>query len=291
MKQIVKTLYNGIPLKKEFFSIIKWFVNVPENIFKHLHFKGVFDVRLPGNKKFTIMHHGVRFENELFWAGFEGCQERDSLTLWSKLCLHNSVILDIGANTGIFSLIARTLNPEAAIYAFEPHPGNFQKLITNNALNNSNIICLEYAASDFDGIAKIYPVNTDFVYSVTVNKNMSASDINVTELEIKTVTLKTFIEKNNIAEIGLMKIDVETHEAEVLKGLGNYLGKFKPDMLIEILNDNVAENVEQLIAGLDYLYFNINENGSIRQTSKLSKSDFFNFLICKKETAEYLKLI
>ena len=38
-----------------------------------------------------------------------------------------------------------------------------------------------------------------------------------------------------------MKIDVETHEPAVLKGMGEYLRSFRPTMLIELLNDEVAQ--------------------------------------------------
>ena len=122
----------------------------------------------------------------------------------------------------------------------------------------------------------------------TVNKNLSAPDVKVTEVEINTITLRTIIEKYSISKIDVMKIDVETHEVEVLKGMGDYLQKFKPAMLIEILNNTVAEGIEKLISGMDYLYFNIDENGSINQTEHILKSDCFNYLLCSKNYRQNL---
>ena len=45
-------------------------------------------------------------------------------------------------------------------------------------------------------------------------------------------------------------------------------------MLIEILTDEVAEKVESLVKDLNYLYFNIDELGSIRQVENLAKVIF-----------------
>lgn len=89
----------------------------------------------------------------------------------------------------------------------------------------------------------------------------------------------------------LVKIDVETHEPEVLSGFKVSLRKFQPVMLIEILNEEVGKKVEDLILGLDYMYFNIDEKGGIRQTSNIVKSDYYNYLLCNKEVANSLGLL
>lgn len=98
------------------------------------------------------------------------------------------------------------------------------------------------------------------------------------------------LKKNKISKIDLIKIDVETHEAEVLEGFSEFLPVYKPSMLIEILTDEVGEKVESLVKDLNYLYFNIDELGSIRQVKSLSKSDFYNYLLCSPQTADKLNL-
>ena len=44
---------------------------------------------------------------------------------------------------------------------------------------------------------------------------------------------------HKITKIDLLKIDVETHEPEVLEGYTKYIHLHKPTMLIEILNDEL----------------------------------------------------
>ena len=88
-----------------------------------------------------------------------------------------------------------------------------------------------------------------------------------------------------------MKIDVETHEPEVLQGFSKYLSKHRPTMLIEILNDDVGKEVNKLVLGLGYLYFNIDEDGGIRQVSEITKSDYYNYLLCTNTVAKELDLV
>lgn len=293
MKRLAKKIYHNLPLKREFFSFIKKFTPLPKSIYQHLHFNGTFIVKIDEEKSFKIYHHGGIEENEIFWNGLKGGWEKKSISLWIELSKDATTILDIGANTGLYALIAEAVNPKSKIHSFEPIPGVYTILQKNVALNNFLIHNHELALSDFNGTAQIYmPFDSDFAYSVTVNQNRLSEKTKVKELTIKTKTLKTFIEENEIKSIDLMKIDVETHEPEVLIGMGEYLKLFQPTMIIEVLNDEIAGRLNIILENLDYLYFNIDDkNNSIRQVAKIEKSDYWNFLICNEKTAEKLNLI
>ena len=291
MKKIIRAIYQILPFKKEIFQLLKKVWSPSPRIYRHLHFKAVIKVQAEPGKWFRMRHYGFEIENEIFWKGLENGWEKVSIGLWKQLCKNATVILDIGANTGIYSLVAKTLNPAATVYAFEPVDRVYEKLTANCRLNNFEIGCLEMAASNFNGKAIIYDTDDAHALSVTVNKNLHESGRKVLEKEIRTITLKSFIEDKNISRIDLMKIDVETHEPEVLEGFGEYLARFKPAMLIEILNDEVGARVSGMITGLDYLYFNIDENKGIRQVQTIEHSDYYNYLLCNKATALQLKLI
>src|ERR1035437_3251001 len=290
MKKIVKKLYDAIPFKKQLFSVIKIFKPGPA-IYKHLHFKGIIKVKVDDSHYFKMHHYGYQIENELFWNGLTGGWEKVSLGLWMKLCKNADVIIDVGANTGIYSLIAKAINKNSLVYAFEPVERVFKKLEENNSLNGFDVHCFPTALSNTTGTATIYDIKSEHVYSVTVNKNLNTPDIESIKTEIQTITLYVIIEKNNLTKIDLSKIDVETHEAEVLEGFSKYLKKFHPTILIEILNDEVGANVQKIVSDLDYLYFNIDENAGIRQVTSITKSDYYNYLLCSKETAKELSLI
>ena len=71
----------------------------------------------------------------------------------------------------------------------------------------------------------------------------------------------------------------------------DYLSQFKPTILIEILNNEVGEKINKMIEGLGYLYFNIDEGGGIRQVDKITKSDYYNYLLCNSDIATKIGLI
>ncbi|MGQ0739685.1 MAG: FkbM family methyltransferase [Bacteroidota bacterium] len=291
MREVLKKTYRLLPFKKQLFSVIKKTGTPPQRIYKHLHFRGKFRVTVKPGKSFQVMHNGFEIENELFWKGLQQGWEKISIGLWVQLCERSQVIFDIGANTGIYSLVAKTINPAARVFAFEPVERVFSKLKANCELNNYDIVCCCKAVSDYTGKAVIYDTTDEHVLSVTVNKNLHSPLREVRKCEIETITLKPFVEENRLEGADLMKIDVETHEPEVLEGFEEYLKKFRPTLLIEILTDEVGAKVSKLTEGLDYLYFNIDENKGIRQVSTIEHSDYYNFLMCSREIARQLKLI
>jgi FkbM family methyltransferase len=292
VKSFLKRGYDAVPLKKEIFSVLKKVWHPGEKIYRHLHFKGVFDVAVDDGTSFKLKHHGFLIENEIFWDGLEKGLEKVSYGLWTKMAREADVIFDIGANTGIYSLIANSVNPKAKIYAFEPVKRIFEKLEENRRLNNFDFVSVEEGLSNYDGDAVIFDPGTEHLYSVTVNQNFYAGDVRVNETKIAVERLDTFIERNGLAKVDLMKIDVETHEPEVLEGMGKYLEDFRPSILIEILEDEVGKKVERLVEKIGYLYFNIDDGkGTLRQVEHISKSDFWNYLLCSPKAARELGLV
>lgn len=291
--RIFKYLNPFIPFKQKLFERIKTIYTPPHSLFQYLYFKGKIKVDIDHTHAFYIHHYGRGFEieNEAFWLGLKGGWEKVSTQLWIELCKNAKVIFDIGANTGIYSLIAQSINERTLVYAFEPVDRVFDKLALNCSENNYNVHCIKVAVSNYDGEGIIYDLKQKHIYSVTVNKNLHSKDKKVIEKKIITRKLSTFVQENNIGKIDLMKIDVETYEPEVLQGMEGLIEKYKPTMLIEILNDEVAKRIEEIILGKDYLFFNIDEKNRPRLVSHLTKSDFFNFLLCNKNTASQLGLI
>ena len=291
MRSLLKNIYHFLPFKKQLYLIIRR-LNISERIYKHLHFKNIFSVKVDTDNSFKINHYGFRFENSIFWSGLFGDFEGCSLKLWVNLSKRSDVILDIGANTGVFSLAAKAANKKSQIFAFEPVNRVYKKLVENINLNDYDITSYQKAISNKTGKAVIYDdISAEHVYSVTVNKNLNPSDTKTEEIEIDTLRLDEFIENYKIKKIDLIKIDVETHEAEVLDGYGEFLALHKPTILIEVLNDEIANKITNIVAGLEYLYFDIDEKKGTNQVKNISKSSSYNYLLCSHDTALQLNLI
>ena len=130
----------------------------------------------------------------------------------------------------------------------------------------------------------------EHIYSTTVNKNIFPKEVPVIETTIQTRTLNSIILEEKIPKIDLIKIDVETHEPEVIEGYLLNLKKHLPSILIEILSDEVGQRIESYVKGLPYIYYNIDENSGLKRVDKIVKSDFFNYLLCTEETAIKLNI-
>jgi hypothetical protein len=102
--------------------------------------------------------------------------------------------------------------------------------------------------------------------------------------------LDALIERHAIDRLDLVKVDVEGHEPQVLDGMGTYLRRWRPTLLIEVLTDAAGAALENRLEGLGYLYFDIDEVGPPRQTSHIRKSAHWNYLICQPMIAELLGL-
>ena len=291
MKKVLKFIYRILPFKKQVYLMLKKVWTPRENIYKHLHFKGVFNVRVDDRTWFKLNHYGYQIENEIFWTGLSGGWEKTSMAIWIALCKKSMVIFDIGANTGIYSLVAKATHPAAEVYAFEPVKRVYSKLVDNSLLNGYDIACHELAVSNADGQALIYDTTDDHTLSVTLNKNLHRPETTVIPTVVTTIRLSSLIDKDEMKKIDLIKIDVETHEPEVLEGLEPYLSRDKPSILVEVLNDDIGKQIEKIVHGNNYLYFNIDEQGGIRRTESILKSDHYNYLLCQPDTAHSLGLI
>ncbi len=286
---IARTLYRAIPAKNAIFSLMRSMTSPPYDVYKNLRFKGIVRVKIDGSSFKINTDYDKYIETKLFWKGINADYERMSFDLWISLSKKSKVILDVGANTGIYSLISKTVNPNAQVYGFEPMPDVYQQFFANEKLNNFGIHCLDLAASNQDGTADIYTNPTEQLYTSTLNSENTVE--NSIKTTIKTITLKTWIEQNNIKNIDLMKVDVESFEPQVMEGMGEYLKLMRPTMLMEILSNEVGEAVEKQLEDCDYLFFNLDEKTKPVQVPHLNAEGYLNHLICSKETAQELGIL
>ena len=101
------------------------------------------------------------------------------------------MIFDIGANTGIYSIIAGAINPRANIFSLSPCP-TYLKLRRNQALNGFEMELVPAAASNYDGSAQMWePVGCEISYGGTVNSNIQP-DVPSREITVECVKLSTF---------------------------------------------------------------------------------------------------
>jgi FkbM family methyltransferase len=268
--------YDRLPCKQPVLSMLKP-LGLPHSIYRHLHFIGEFEVATPRGP-FRRFHHGDEIENELFWEGLPGRRERVSMELWMGLCQKAQVILDVGANTGIYSLVAAAMNPGARVYGFEPITPLFERYERNCRLNGFDVRTFRTALSNAAGKG----VMRGWVLEKGTETRAFDDEV------VPTTRLDAMIESCSIGRVDLAKIDVEGHEPEVLEGMGRFLGEFRPTLLIEVLSDRPAKKVEAFLGDLGYLYFDLDEIGAPRLMRHIRASSHWNYLVCSPATASGL---
>ena len=288
MKNALKGLYAAIPAKRHLFSLIRRFYRPPQSLYQHLHFDGAFTVDV-GGTAFRMNHHGLPIENEMFWNGITGGWEKASMSLWLELSRRATVILDVGANTGMYTLTAKAVRPDAVVYAFEPVERVFSKLEANCALNRYEVTCVNAAVSNSDGTALLFDTPSPHVYVATLQRGTSYEGELTVQRMVPTVQLDTFVAQHGISDISLLKVDTEGHEVEVLEGFRGCLERMHPTMLIEVLSDDMGRRIEALLPD-GYLYFDIDEERGPRRVSHIGRSATYNHLVCTPYIAELLQL-
>lgn len=270
-----------------------------KSYYKNLKFHGEFWVRLSKNKNFKMVHYGGYIENETFWQGPFTTFENEVGKIWMELCKCSDIIFDIGANTGIYSLVAKKINPNAEVYAFEPSFHTFKKLARNNQINGFNITCEQIAVSNKNGDQVFYDLPNQHQTTASLSpdkmKNLKDYTGGILEYNVKSQKLANYIENNNIGNIDLIKIDIEMHEPEAIEGLGKYLTEYKPILVIEVLSDKVAHELNNLIEMKDFKLFHLKFNNRAEELKKFKlcegslSSWEWNYLLFHKDLEDKVK--
>lgn len=212
-----------------------------------------------------------------------GYYEERELDLFDELSKLSTLMLDVGANVGMYSIIAAKNNPKIQCYAFEPVLEN-QELLKKNILHNgvsSQIKVVKHAASDKSGKAKIY-----LAKKLSGTHSLSVDHGGLSR-EVSTITIDEYCGRYNIKP-DIIKIDVEGHEANVLRGMKNCL-KFHPTILMEYIpqiHSDMTNVMADLSSAYKYFYVIDELSGEVKKMTLdgLHKSEMHNIIMTKNKT-------
>jgi len=130
------------------------------------------------------------------------------------------VVLDVGANGGSYSCDVVASNPSAMVFAFEPHPHTFERLVANVA-SYGNVRPINCAVGDSSGCQTLYdrPSESGTTHASIFREVIEdIHKVQSSKYEVKVITLDEFIEEQRLVRVDLLKIDTEGYELNVLKG-------------------------------------------------------------------------
>jgi len=251
--------------------ILKPLIKSNKKLYSRFSFAG--DVEIYSDSKRLFLHcHKDEISNSIYFTGVFGDFEGESLRLWKEciLSLKPRLILDIGAYSGIYSLLAALYSDKSIIHAFEPNKLTFKILERNIGLNAfTNIIPCNYGISTSSGEQTFYnwgnAANSgmSLVNHKYINKNLGKTRFQVRDfLEV----YEGFNQK-----IELIKMDIERAELPLIKHIKDILNKDRPIVFCEILDQEAYAEFGEFFNEIDYKYLKIDDqNKCFHQVSNMA---------------------
>ena len=255
---------------------------------------GVVNVNIEASR-FRIYSEADDFIANDIYYGLD--YETSEFKLIKALVNKSNYFVDVGANTGIFSIFASCVNNDLQVISFEPHPGNLKRLLKNVALNKAPIQSFELAMGNKESTTHFtIPLDDSLSTISSINNNFTEnfSDTAFKTIEVKQRTLDSFLKPYPISSRDLIKIDVEYYEPQVLEGAAGILSTAKPWLLLEVLDysqlvqqfprmkgmisEDHAYQIESALSSFGYFAYQLQSNGVKLVNSVIGPHENRNFL-------------
>lgn len=169
---------------------------------------------------------------------FYNAYETHELNFMTAVLRPGDVVIDIGANIGLFALVAaRAVGPGGSVHAFEPVPGNCERLEENVQLNGfTNVKLNRSAVRDRAGTVAL-SIDADMASTsgASTSSFFTVSELAdpVREVTAQAETIDDYARRHLVGTaVRLVKIDVEGSEPAVLAGMSEVLKAHRVDVLM-----------------------------------------------------------
>jgi FkbM family methyltransferase len=164
------------------------------------------------------------------------CHEHDSLFATLSRCRCTpTVVIDVGANLGLFTLGALTTWPTATLYSYEPHPSAFAALTRNLQPFGLRASATNCALADAERTMHFSPGGP-----INASRSSGSHLINESHwkagapaIEVPVSTLDVQLQSRSFPRVDFIKIDVEGFELDVLQGATNLIARDTPLIYLE----------------------------------------------------------
>jgi len=127
----------------------------------------------------------------------------------------DSVVVDVGAHIGSFSLIAS--RSACQVLAYEPEPSNFQMLKKNVELNHlENLTIFEMAVAGSSGYQEFFTYEDG---STGTHFLSSEGSDHAVKKRVQTISLEDIIKREGLSRIDFLKLDCEGAEHDILRNM------------------------------------------------------------------------
>ena len=281
---MVRSWYNSL-LR---FSFRAWYWlhgNVHRYFLDHIRVRGAVKLKIE-NLQLRMYSRGDDGIVDALYFTEERYGEYEEVNLFRELAQNSHIIFDIGANTGLYSIVSKLSNPKARVVAFEPYGPNIERLNRNAELNDlvKGIEVVQLAVGDENnktdfaipgdgGISDVLSADIEFT------EQFSEKEDDFKTVQVPQMTLDAFVAKMEFPGVDLMKIDVENYELSVFKGALEVLRKFRPVILVELFVDRERiEFFKNHLQPIGYHCYLVGKKGLFRTDDLVENPDCRNYL-------------
>jgi FkbM family methyltransferase len=210
---------------------------LPPSVWTRFHPYGLWDLPTPDGGTFrydsTFRHDGLA--RHIVWTDMQDWEAATQPVIFD-LAKTAGTFVDVGAYSGIYTLLACLANPELHAIAFEPNPMKLPQLRANVAANGleDRVTIIEKALAAASGTAQLSIPSDDSTASLAQGR---PGDRRVD------VALTTGDQALAGLPVNLIKIDVEGSEAEVLLGMREVLRTHHPAIIAECLDEQALQRL------------------------------------------------
>jgi FkbM family methyltransferase len=179
--------------------------------------------------------------NHVAWLGLYEHQKQQTFT---RLVRPGSVVYDIGAHAGFYTLLASRLVGETGqVVAFEPLPRNIDFLKAHLRLNDvRNVRVLAAAVGDHEGPSSFQEHSSSYMGRLGAGQH----------LRVLTVAIDQLVDRGEIPPPDWIKLDIEGGELHALQGAQATLERYHPGIFLATHGLRVHTACLDLLSQLDY---------------------------------------
>jgi FkbM family methyltransferase len=193
----------------------------------------------------------LRLAGAALYLYYFGEYEPEALGPVAVLAKHAQTFLDIGSQVGVYSMVVAAANPDIHVFAFEADPTSVANLLENVRRNawrpgiGSVKVCAA-AVDDSPGVAGFHLAGGNSSLNSKFRPDTE-------ELLCPKVSIDVFLnEVGHSRPIDLVKIDTESTEPAVLRGMRRTIERWRPVIALEVLRGRTEAELDRFLVETGY---------------------------------------